>query len=268
MEICNGMSESTPEPAPPRALARRHRRVLGVLIEKAFCTPENYPLTVNSLVAGCNQKSNRDPVTELPSDVVEEALQELQQFGLTTRVLPASGRTERWKHNSKETWQLDRPQRAILAELLLRGPQTEGDLRVRASRMVEVPTLEELRVVLDSLAARGFVRLMSPEGRKRGRIWSHLLFPPEEWTQVEERLKTMDTAEPDEPAPRPTTSAASSSIRSPASDALAERLSAVENELEQTKIQIAELRQQLERLSAENQEFRGEIRSLRSELGG
>src|SRR6478736_4546386 len=109
------------------------RRLLGVMVEKAKTTPENYPLSVNALMTGSNQKSNRDPVMNLTEEDIEAALGELQKKGLATRI--TGSRVERWRHNLYENWTSDKVELAVLTELLLRGPQTEGELRGRAGRM-------------------------------------------------------------------------------------------------------------------------------------
>src|SRR5947209_11648958 len=129
---------STPTPAGPPAgpwpvLDATERRVLGVLVEKAKTTPDAYPLSLNALVTGSNQKSNRDPLLELTEDDVEEALVRCQQKGLAIKI--TGGRVVRWRHALYEAWRVDKVELAILGELLLRGPQTEGELRARASRM-------------------------------------------------------------------------------------------------------------------------------------
>src|SRR5215469_638718 len=118
-----------PEPLPTLSLVER--RVLGVLAEKQKTTPDSYPMTLNALVTGCNQKSNRDPVLNLSDDQVEDALVRAQQKGLAIR-LTGSGRAEKWRHNLYDTWHVDKTEMAVLIELLLRGPQTEGELRGRA----------------------------------------------------------------------------------------------------------------------------------------
>jgi uncharacterized protein YceH (UPF0502 family) len=152
------------------ALSLHERRVLGVLVEKAKTTPDTYPLSVNALVAGCNQKSNRDPVLDLSEAEVEDALAGVQQKGLAIKI--TGGRVVRWRHNLYETWKVDKLELAILAELLLRGPQTEGELRGRASRMEPVAELDALRAVLRPMAERGLVVYLTPEGR-RGTVLSH-----------------------------------------------------------------------------------------------
>src|ERR1700716_3021401 len=110
-------------------LSPRERRVLGVLVEKAKTTPEYYPMTIAAIVTGCNQKSNRDPVTNYDADDVEEILQGLRKKGATVRI-EGTGRVVRWKHTLYDWLDLrNQPVGlAVVAELLLRGPQTEGDL--------------------------------------------------------------------------------------------------------------------------------------------
>jgi uncharacterized protein len=146
------------------------RRVLGVLVEKAKTTPDVYPLSINSLVTGCNQKSGRDPVLNLTDDQVQEALLSAQAKGLVIRI--QGGRVERWRHTLYESWQAEKIELAVLAELLLRGPQTEGELRSRASRMEPIPDMETLRSVLKHLADRRLVVYLGPEGR-RGTTVTH-----------------------------------------------------------------------------------------------
>src|SRR6516162_6205692 len=152
--------------APWPVLDAHERRVLGVLVEKSKTTPDAYPLSVNALTAGCNQKSNRDPPTSLEDVEVEDTLARLQKGGLVMRVTGASSRVERWRHLLYDTWHLDRVDLAILAELLLRGPQTEGELRTRASRMEPFNDLDSLRKALEPLVKRGLVVYLTPLGRR------------------------------------------------------------------------------------------------------
>lgn len=160
------------------------RRLLGVLVEKAKTTPDAYPLSLNALVTGSNQKSNRDPLLNLSELDVEESLQALQQRGLTTCI--QGGRVDRWKHNLYEAWMLSKVDLAILAELLLRGPQTEGELRGRASRMEPIPDLESLRLALRPLTERRLVVFLGPEGR-RGTQITHGFHDPKELEQIRSR---------------------------------------------------------------------------------
>src|SRR5262249_8613612 len=131
------MSADSPQPWPVLSLVQR--RILGVLIEKQKTTPDVYPMSLNALVTGCNQKSNRDPVLSVTGVDVEDTLTEMQKLALVTRV--DSGRVEKWRHLLYEQWHVGKGEIAVLAELLLRGPQSEGDLRSRVSRMEPVADL-------------------------------------------------------------------------------------------------------------------------------
>ena len=126
------MIEEPEQDAPPiTELNKGQRRVLGTLLEKAFTTPEAYPLTVKALTAGCNQKSNRHPLTEYSEDDVLEVLDQLRQMGLVAVVHTETGRTERFRHYMRKRFTFSEPQLAVLTELLLRGRQSIGDLRAR-----------------------------------------------------------------------------------------------------------------------------------------
>jgi uncharacterized protein YceH (UPF0502 family) len=151
-------------------LAMSERRVLGVLVEKAKTTPDVYPMSLNSLMTGCNQKSNREPIMNLSEENVEDTLAGLQPKGFVTRI--QGGRVERWRHNLYDVWSVNKVELAILAELLLRGPQTEGELRQRASRMEPIDDLEALRAALKPLADRKLVQFLGEEGR-RGTLITH-----------------------------------------------------------------------------------------------
>ena len=131
-------------------------RVLGVLIEKAFTTPDQYPLSLNATTNGCNQKSNRDPVLDFSEAEVRIALQGLRMKGLAGQSVPAGSRVERWRHNATEALGVGERETAVLAELLLRGPQTAGELRSRARRMRDLPDLEALERALEGLRDRGY----------------------------------------------------------------------------------------------------------------
>ena len=130
-------------------------RILGCLVEKELATPEYYPLTLNALVAACNQKNNRDPVLHLSADEVEKGLGTLQyDRKLAATYAGVGSRAVKYVHRLTETLGVDTPELAILCELLLRGPQTPGELRGRASRMHPFASPAEVRTVLDALAAR------------------------------------------------------------------------------------------------------------------
>ena len=156
-----------------RPLDPVERRILGALVEKELSTPDGYPLTVNALLAACNQSSNRDPVMTLGADEVLRALEALMGLLLVWRERGA--RTLRWKHLVDEQLRLDRAGKAVLAELLLRGPQTPGELRGRSGRMHEIRGLGEVEGVLTELAARGLVEELPRQPGQKERRWRELL---------------------------------------------------------------------------------------------
>ncbi|MFM7205452.1 MAG: YceH family protein [Planctomycetaceae bacterium] len=168
-----------------RPLDAFERRVLGVLIEKAKTTPEQYPLSLNGVVVGCNQKSNRDPVMMVDEEQVARALEGLRKCGAAAEVF-GSGKIPRYRHLAYEWLGVGKEELAIMGELLLRGEQTEGDLRGRASRMDPIPDLDVLRGFLDRLADRGLVVWLSPPGR--GRMLTHGLLPEEKLEKVRREL--------------------------------------------------------------------------------
>jgi len=129
------------------------RRVLGVLIEKSLAQPEYYPMTINAIVTACNQKNNRDPVMDVDEDAVYHALEDLRLRGAVTVVLPGPGaRTKRYKHEVEDYFHWQKRERAVMAELLLRGPQTTGELRSRCGRMAPFESADVVMNVLNCLA--------------------------------------------------------------------------------------------------------------------
>jgi len=234
-----------------RPLDAVERRVLGALIEKAKTTPDQYPLSLNALVTGCNQKSNRDPVMTLDEEQVMRAVAGLRQCGAMAEVF-GSGKIPRYRHLAYEWLSVGKEELAILGELLLRGEQTEGDLRGRASRMDPIADLDVLRELLDGLAARGLVVWLSPPGR--GRMLTHGLLPAEKLEKVRAQLGLSGAAvvppsapamdHEAEPVPPSAIAVPSPPPAAPARDGLAERVT----ELERT---VAELRDRLERLETD-----------------
>src|SRR5215471_10302916 len=186
-------TSTTQTPATWPVLTIVERRVLGVMVEKAKTTPDVYPMSLNSLLAGSNQKSNRDPLMNVSEEDLDTALQTLQPRGYVTRI--QGGRVERWRHNLYDQWGVNKVELAILAELLLRGPQTEGELRQRASRMEPIDDLDELRALLQPLKERGLVVYLSPEGR-RGTLVTHGFHGAEELRRLRERHATEDAGPP------------------------------------------------------------------------
>jgi len=172
--------EPTPGAGDRFILDPDERRVIGVLIEKSLTTPSAYPLTLNALVTGSNQKSNRDPQVEFVEEEVEEILGRLQRRGLASEHYGAGGRTARWRQEFTYELELDGPRMAVVGELLLRGPQTLGELRTRASRMKKIPDLAALDEIVRQLSSTDPPRMvrLSPEGRKRGVRYTHGFYPP------------------------------------------------------------------------------------------
>ena len=128
-------------------------RVLGSLIEKASTTPDTYPLTLNALIAACNQTTNRDPVLQLDEGTVAVALDELSRRQLVRGALRSDSRVPRYRHLLAETLSLHDPEIAVLGVLLLRGPQTVGEIRTRTARLYEFPDLARVELALQSLAS-------------------------------------------------------------------------------------------------------------------
>lgn len=152
-------------------------RAFGVLVEKALTTPDQYPLTINAAFNATNQKSNRDPVLSVEDHEVAAALERLVKKYMARKVFPGNSRVEKYVHNGKDALNLESPDLAVLAELLMRGPQTPGDLRARAGRMTPLPTQADLMAVLDKLMARGFVRRLDPLPGSRAERYVQLLSP-------------------------------------------------------------------------------------------
>jgi uncharacterized protein YceH (UPF0502 family) len=129
-------------------------RVLGSLIEKDITTPEYYPLSLNALVNACNQKSNRDPVMQLDEDAVRDALEALQQHRMAGPARGADSRVTKYEQRLQELFNFTRPEIAVLCVLLLRGPQTPGELRGRAERLHRFEALEDVQSALQKLMQR------------------------------------------------------------------------------------------------------------------
>ena len=157
------------------ALEAIEARILGSLIEKQATTPDAYPLTLNAVVAACNQKSNRDPITQYEPGEVGHALRQLEGKGLVSGSL--SARASRYAHKFDSGYNVTSRQRALLALLMLRGPQTLNELYSRSERLADFPDADEVRTILQRLASRApalAVRLHRAAGQREDR-YMHLL---------------------------------------------------------------------------------------------
>jgi uncharacterized protein YceH (UPF0502 family) len=211
------------------------RRVLGVLVEKAKTTPDAYPLSYNALRVGCNQKNNRDPIMQLTEDDVQESMERLRPLGAAEEV-QGSGRVSRLRHHLYEWLGVDKIELAVMAELLLRGAQTEGELRGRAARMEPIADLTALRPILASLKQKGLVISLTSEGR--GHVVSHALYLPEEMDKVRRHVESIEAGGP--------ATASVSRAATPSGAADHDELAGLREELNQMHAEIAELRQELQ----------------------
>jgi uncharacterized protein len=152
-------------------------RVLGALLEKEITTPDYYPLSLNSLVNACNQKSNRDPVMNLDEDSVRDALRTLHDNSLARSVSAADSRVTKYEHRLQEAFNFDRREAALFCELLLRGPQTPGELRTRAERMHAFDDLSAAQSALQRLMNREppLVKVLARQPGTKESRYIHLL---------------------------------------------------------------------------------------------
>jgi uncharacterized protein len=215
-------------------LSQEEVRVLGSLLEKETTTPEYYPMTLNALMAACNQKSNRDPMVSYDEETVRDALASMRPKGLVMEISGAGYRVPKYAHRLPEAINLGRREFALLCTLMLRGPQTLGELRDRSERMYEFSDLEEVEHVLDTLAARDpdplVVKLPRLPGTKEPR-YAHLF-----------------CGQPD------LSSAASEPARSAVGGAAA--LSATAERIAALETQLAALREEIAGLRSEFAQFR------------
>src|SRR6476620_3195312 len=164
----------------PETLEPTEARILGALIEKQLTTPEYYPLTLNALINACNQKNNRDPVVSLDEKTVSDALERLRDRNLVYVFYGSTSRVPKYKHMLPSVYELDERETAVVAVLMLRGPQTLGELRERTGRLHEFAGLGEVQETLDTLTRRDeplVLKLERQAGQKEAR-YAHLLCGP------------------------------------------------------------------------------------------
>jgi len=245
-------SEST-ETAPKwKPVGKALRRVLGVLVEKAKTTPDAYPMTLNALTNGCNQKSNREPKMNLEPNQVEDALDELRHLGAVVEV-QGGGRVAKYRHMMYEWLGVDKVEAAVMTELLLRGTQTVGELRGRAARMDPVADVAALRPIVQSLIAKQLVISLTAEGR--GQLVTHALYLPEEFEKIKQSLSAeISTATPPVASAPPVTAATAP----PTPTAIPEKNG--------DSAEIGELRRELDELKSEVARLKIEVSDLWSNL--
>lgn len=196
-------------------------RVLGALVEKDMATPEYYPLTLNALQAACNQKSSREPVVHYEEDTILQALELLKNKGLAVRVSGAGHRVDKFGHRLGEKLNLGRRELALLSVLMLRGPQTVGELRGRTGRMHDFTDLDEVERCLETLAARDPDPLVARAPRGR---WVQLLGPAPE-APADADVEPLRSVEPSD---------------------FEQRLQALEREIAEIKRQFEDFRRQFQ----------------------
>jgi uncharacterized protein YceH (UPF0502 family) len=156
-------------------------RILGCLIEKEATTPDNYPLSLNALTSACNQLSNREPVMSLGEDEVKWAVNSLRQQSLVRAIQPSDARVMKFQHLVTEKLDLDQPARAVLCVLMLRGPQTLGEIKTRTNRLAEFTNLADVETAVNGLIARELaVEMARRPGQKEIRYAHFLSGPPRE----------------------------------------------------------------------------------------
>ncbi|MCM0081000.1 YceH family protein [Geomonas sp. Red32] len=222
-------------------------RVLGSLIEKELSTPENYPLSLNALVAACNQKSNREPAMSLTEAEVLAALERLGARGLA-RLTTVGGRVPRYCHSVTDKLGLAEGPRALLAELMLRGPQTPGELRSRCDRMASFADVAAMESAMGALLQAGpplVVRLPRQPGRKEPRYAQLFAGMPE----IAEESETDDQGwQSEEGTADLEGGAPARAARSGGGGAAAARLAALESEVGELRGEVAGLRREIEEL--------------------
>ena len=242
------------QPLPPIC-----RRVIGVLVEKAKTTPAGYPMSINAIMTGCNQKSNRSPQMEIDTEDVEDTLQQLRQIGAIGEIV-GGGRVAKYRHYMKEWLDVDGTELGVMAELLLRGAQTIGELRGRAARMVKIPDVQSLTPILQSLIEKGLVVELTPSGR--GQVVAHTLYEPRELTALQTSYNSGGNALPTNPesaANTTDTDARVSFIKKPELPSSTTSVApppeppstAAGNEITELRAEITELREEVVRLKRE-----------------
>jgi uncharacterized protein len=230
----------------PYSLTEIEARILGALIEKEITTPEYYPLSLNALVNACNQKSNRAPEMHLDDDAVLQALRTLEQKGLAGKGDNMDGRVKKYEHRLADVFNFTRPETAVLCELLLRGPQTPGELRSRAERMHHFDDLDSVNSTLRHLIERDppLAKLLPRQPGTKEARYAHLLSG--DVTPAAESESAPPTSTKSVIAFPAAPSAAPASFAADRITSLEQKVSALEQEIAELKQQLANFRKQFE----------------------
>ena len=238
-----------PKPAPEwKPITAKQRRVLGTLMEKSKTTPDAYPMTFAGLCTGCNQKSNRAPISNYSSEQVETIVDELRAIGALT-IVQGLGRNTKVRHYAYNWLAISKVEAAVMTELLLRGEQTLGELRTRAARMEPINDLQHMSDLFNELKRRNLVVELSPPGR--GQIVSHNLYPEWELEQVRKSVAagisaSADSEEPSNPVSRPASPNTSANAFS--NTDTNNRIAELESEVQELKGSMTDLQARLSRL--------------------
>lgn len=240
---------SAPASSTWRPIPAGQRRILAVMMEKAKTTPDSYPLSLSSLVAGANQKSNRHPLMNLTPEQVEDELAVLRRIGAAAEI-QGSGRVPRYRHYGHAWLGVKGPEAAVMIELLLRGHQTTGDLRTRASRIEPIADLATLQTILQTLMDLNLVIALTPPGR--GQLFTHNLYLPEELealrTKIATRSDDSDSGDAGEASPRKQTEAAKRAASELEKEALRTEVADLRAEVIGLRESLAQLQQRLQEL--------------------
>ena len=264
------LADDTPEQPQVKwiPIEAAERRVLGVLVEKAKTTPDNYPLSLNGIKSGANQKSNRFPQMELSEDQIMDTLESLRDKHAVS-FIQGDGRVEKYRHLAYDWLGVDKVELAVMAELLLRGAQTIGELRGRASRMEPIKSMSDLGPILQSLQAKSLVIYLTPPGR--GAKVTHNLYQPREIEKVR-REHGIDIPPDGHPVPQPAATeaepvappAAPPAATPPAAAVPAEVASAADSaEIDRLRKEVASLRNSL---AGFREDTESQLANLRNDL--
>jgi len=271
-EMPSADSPDTP-PRRWRPLGVIDRRVAGVLAEKAKTTPDVYPMSLNAICTGCNQKSNRFPLVQFEPDEVEESLDRLREIG-AVGLVEGYGRVQKYRHYLYEWLGVDKVELAVMTELLLRGDQTVGELRGRASRMEPIADLAALQQVLNTLKSKGLVIFLTPEGR--GQVVSHALYLPRELEILRGKYQAGRSSDPAgadsssfaPAAHAPLPAAVSSSAPSPVPRQHSDNaMESMRRELSDLKTLVLNLQRELDEVRNAQSKTTDEVLALKEALG-